>query len=205
VGYTVSPIAVDLDAVRAAIGSKDGWLLGELTKALADDLDRIDDVLCEYAEDANGKPLAPLTAAAVLRHLVMSEPHRNGVGFAYGYCFAALCGHFGDALDNARWSALRPTWFGAVQAALGQAGVSATQFAVGRLVYRGPPVKLPYIDNLPNIGYLTRAEVAEARAALAPADLSKVTDRDAAESIEQLREWFGECVRSNRDLVCTYA
>lgn len=206
-GYTVSAYAVDLDAVRAVVGSRDGRILTELTAALADDLEQIDDMLCEYAEDNEDEkdPYPPLTAADVLRHLVMGDPCRKDVGFAYGYCFAALCAHFGTELNNDQWSAMRATWFGAVQAALAQAGVSAKQFAVDRLVYRGPPVRLPSLNDFPNIGYLMRAEVVEARAALATADLAKITNLGAAESVKQMREWFVACVRSNRDLVCTYA
>jgi hypothetical protein len=203
VGYTVCPVAADLDAVRNAIGSKDGWLLGELTAALAGELDDIDDMLVEYAEDNDGG--APVTAAEVLRHLIMGQPYRADIGFAYGYCFAALCAQLGESLSNDHWSAVRSSWFPAVQSALAQIGVGITQFAVDRLVYRGPPVKLPSIHDFPNIGFLTRAEVADARAALASADLSKVTDRAAAAAIEQMRGWFAACVKSHRDLVCTYA
>jgi hypothetical protein len=207
VGYTVSAFAVDLDAVRAVVGSRDVHVLAELTEALADDLEQIDDMLSEYAEDNDDEndPYPPLTAADVLRHLVMGDPCRKDVGFAYGYCFTALCAHFGTELDNDQWSATRTTWFGTVQAALAQAGVSCKQFVVDRLVYRGPPVRLPSLNDFPNIGYLTRAEVAEARAALATADITKMSNLGAAESIKQMREWFVACVRSNRDLVCTYA
>jgi hypothetical protein len=201
--YAVTPIAVDLDRVRGALGSKDKTLLAHLQQALADDLEQVDDMLAD--DDEEGEE--PLTTADVLRHLVMGEPYResDGTGFAYGYCFEALCKHFGERLGDNYWSGMRSAWFDAVQEALKQAGVNEKQFSICRLVGRGAPVKLPEIDDFPGIGYLTRAEVVGAREALAAADLTKVENGEAAEAIEQVRAWLDECARSGRDLVCTYA
>ena len=203
--YCVSAIAVDLDKVRSAIGSKDKKLLARLKKAIGDDLEQIDGMLADYADEDEEDE--PLTTADVLRHLIMGEPYRDdeGLGFAYGYCFEALCQHFGNTLDNEHWSAMRYQWFDAVQKALGQAGVTKKQFSLDTLVSREPPVPLPEIDDFPGIGYLLKDEVVKARAVLAKADLTKVKEREAVESIEQVREWLDECERSDRDLVCTYA
>lgn len=208
--YAVTAIAVDLDRVRAALGSKDKTLLAHLRETSADDLEQVDDMLADHtdsSEDENGDPLPPLTTADVLRHFVMGEPYRDGdgTGFAYGYCFEALCKHFGDRLDNDHWSGMRDAWFDAVQEALGHAGVSEKQFSIRQLVNRGAPVELPEIDDFPGIGYLTKAEIAGARDVLARADLTKVENGEAVEAIEQVREWLEECTASGRDLVCTYA
>ncbi|MBN9119014.1 MAG: hypothetical protein J0I06_07610 [Planctomycetes bacterium] len=203
-GYIVYPIAVDLEKVRSAIGSKDRTLLARLHST--SDLKQTDEMLADrFEDDEDGELGAPLTTADILRHLVMGEPYRDGLGFAYGYCFESLCTHFGTVLDNRHWSAMRGRWFDTVQEALAQAGVSEKQFSVGRLVLRGPPVELPAIDDFPGIGYLTKTEVGDARSALARADLAKVTLREAVEAIEQVRGWLDECARSGRDLVCTYA
>lgn len=43
------------------------------------------------------------------------------------------------------------------------------------------------------------------RAALATNVPSKVKDKEAVASIEQVRSWLDTCATSNRDLVCTYA
>lgn len=201
--YAVTSIAVDLDAVRGAIGSKSKPFLAQLQKSFAGELEQIDDMLADYFDE--GEP--PLTTATVLQHLVMGEPHseQEGVGFAYGYGFEALCKHFGDRLGDNCWSGMRSEWFDAVQEALKQAGVTEKQFSIHRLVSRGAPVKLPEIDDFPGIGYLTKAEVIEARAVLAKADLLKVEDGEAVQAIEQVCEWLDECAESHRDLVCTYA
>jgi hypothetical protein len=208
VSYCVSAIAVDLDEVRAVIGSRKKAMLAQLQKELAGDLDQVDGMLEDYAEDnedEDGNPPEPLTTADVLRHLVMGEPYREEFGFAYGYCFEAICLHFGEFLNNSQWSAMRSEWFETVGKELKKAGVDEKAFSMNKLFFRGPPVKLPEIDDFPAVGYLTKSEVAKARAALAKADLSKVKNKEAVESIEQIRSWLDECAKSDRDLVCTYA
>jgi hypothetical protein len=200
VSYNLYPIAVDLNAVLAAIGSKDESLLAELTAEFAHELDELNSMLV----DAIGEDDA-LAATDVLRHLVTGEPRRTDAGFVYGYCFEIICRHFGDTLSNSAWSSMRWNWFEAVQRALGEAGVGDRVFAATRLVTRGAPVELPPIDDFPSIGYLTRAEIPAVRGALASADLSKVADAEAVASIEQIRSWLRECQESDRDLVCTYA
>jgi hypothetical protein len=206
--YCVTAIAVDLDDVRAVLGSKNKALLGRLRKQFAGNLDQIDEMLADHVandEDEDGNPPEPLTTADVLRHLVMGEPYREDFGFAYAYCFESLCLHFGDFLDNSHWSAMRSEWFDTVAEALEQAGVTEKQFSVNRLFFRGPPVELPDISDFPNIGYLTKAEIPKIRAALVQADLSKVKSKAAVEAIEQIASWLDACAKSKRDLVCTYA
>lgn len=203
--YAVHPIAVDLDKVRAVIGSKDKAFLARLKKSIGDELEQIDDMLADYVDEDEEEE--PLTTADALRHMIMGEPYRadEGLGFAYGYCFEAICLHFGQFLDNNGWSAMRWPWFEAVQKALGAAGVKEKAFSVSALVSRGAPIDLPEIDDFPGIGYLTRAEIPSARVVLAAADLSQVKDREAVESIGQVMSWFDTCIESKCDLVCTYA
>ena len=204
--YHLSAVAVDLDRVRAAIGSKDEVLLAALCDENAYSLQRIDDLL-ENALDADDPDYRPLTAADVLGHLVLGGPYREGerVGFAYGYCLELLCHHFGEALNNSEWCSMRSAWFDAVQAALEAAGVNRKLLSVHLLANRGAPIAIPTIDDFPGIGYLMKVEIAQTRAALAAADLSRIADKEAVASIRQISAWLDECVRSNRDLVCFYA
>jgi hypothetical protein len=208
VSYCVNAIAVDLDEVRAALGSKKKVLVARVRKEGAGLLDQVDEMIADHVEedeDEDGNPPEPLTAADILRQLIMGEPYRREFGFAYGYCFEALCEHFGEGLNNSEWSAMHSEWFDTVGKELKKAGVDERALSLNTLFFRGPPVKLPTIEDFPSIGYLTKPEVAKARAALAKADLSKVKNRGAVESIEQIRSWLDECAESNRDLVCTYA
>lgn len=205
-GYIVQPFAVDLGKVRAAIGSKNKSLLSKLKKKFAEDFEQFDEMLADtLEEDEEDASAEPLTMVDVLRHLIMGEPYRENIGFAYGYGFEFLCQHFGDFLDNGEWSAMRAEWFDTVQKALKKAGVSEKALSFNQLVFRGPPVELPEIDDSPCIGYLTKAEIAKARAALTAADLSKVKNTDAVASIEQIISWLDTCAKKKCDLVCTYA
>jgi hypothetical protein len=207
-GYCVTAIAVDLDEVRAVLGSKKKALLARLRTDFAGTLDQIDEMIADHVEndtDEDGNPPESLTTAEVLRHLVMGEPYRDDFGFAYAYCFESLCLHYGEFLDNRHWSAMHSEWFDTVEKGLKQAGVGKEDFSLTMLFFRGPPVELPEISDFPAVGYLTKPEVAKARAVLAKADLTKVKRSDVVESIEQIRSWLDTCANSDRDLVCTYA
>jgi hypothetical protein len=57
-GYTLTPIAVDLSKVTAVIGSRDESLLAALTKKLKEELDEIDAVGEDYEEDGDEGPAA---------------------------------------------------------------------------------------------------------------------------------------------------
>jgi hypothetical protein len=206
--YCVSAIAVDLDKVKAAIGSKNKKLFAALSKEAASDLEQIEEMIADHLEDdedEDGNPLEPFSAEEALRGLIMGGERREEFGFAYGYCFEYLCLHFGEFLNNSHWSAMRSEWFETVAKGLVKAGVTTKMFSLNELFFRGPPVELPEVADFPSIGYLTRPEIAKARDVLAKADLTKVKDRGVVESVEQIRSWLDECVQSKRDLVCTYA
>lgn len=199
--YTLTPVAVDLDQVRAAIGSKDKALLAKLKKAFASDLEQIDELL----EDVLDEDDDPAAAADTLRHLVFGEPLRDDLGFAYGYALGMLCGHFGRTLPNDEWSAMRGDWFETVQKVVAKAGVPKKAFEVSRLAFRGSPVPLPEIDDFPFIGYLTRGEITAARKALGEADFKAAKNPEAVAAITQIQSWLDACAAKKRDLVCFYA
>jgi hypothetical protein len=201
VSYQLSPIAIDLDALRAAIGSRDAALMGKIRGRFYADSKRIDRLLKEVL-DPDEEPLA---SGDVLRHLIMGEPYREDAGFAYGYCLELVCRQVGKALPNSAWSAMRSGWFDTIAAALRDGGVNSSALSIRNLAFRGSPVALPPIDEFPGIGYLTKAEIGTARAALAAADLSRSGDEEVAASIRQVAEWLNTCTDSNRDLVCFYA
>jgi hypothetical protein len=200
VSQHLTPIAVDLDTVHSAVGSRDTALMGKIRGRFYAESKRIDRLL----KDAIDPDEEPLTTGDILRHLITGEPYREDAGFAYGYCLELVCRQLGRALDNSAWSAKRGGWFDAVAAALRDAGVYSSALSIEALAFRGAPVPLPHIDDFPSIGYLTKAEIGTARAALAAADLSRAPAEEAT-AIRQLREWLDTCAESNRDLVCFYA
>lgn len=198
--YRLSPIAVDLDALRLAIRSRDAALVGRIRGRFYADTKKIDQLLKE-AFDGDDEPLS---ICDVLRHLIMDEPYREEAGFAYGYGLELLCRQIGKALPNGGWSAIQSDRFDAVAAALRACGVNSSALSVRDLAFRGPPVPLPPIVEFPGIGYLTAAEIGTARAALAAADLGRASEEEAA-AIRQVEDWLDQCAKSNRDLVCFYS
>jgi hypothetical protein len=200
-GYQLTPIAVDIDALRLAIGSGDAGLVGKVRGRFYTEIKRIDRLLKEVLDPDE----EPLTTSDLLRQLILGEPRREDAGFGYGYCLELICRQIGQALPNSEWSAMHGDWFDAVAAALRDCGVNSSALAIRDLAFRGSPVPLPPIDDFPGIGYLTAAEIGTARAALAAADLSRLDDEEVAASIRQVQEWLNTCADSNRDLVCFYA
>lgn len=200
-GYQLTPIGVELDSLRRALGSGDAGLVGKVRGRFYTESKRIDRLLKEVLDPDE----EPLTTGDILRHLIMGEPRREDAGFGYGYCLELICRQLGQALSNSAWSAMHGDWFDTVAAALRDCGVNSSALAIRDLAFRGPPVPLPPIDDFPGIGYLTAAEIGTARAALAAADLSHLDDGEVVASIRQVQEWLDTCMESNRDLVCFYA
>ena len=94
--YHLTPIAVDLDKLRAAIGSRDAALVGIIRGRFYADSKRIDRLLKEVLDPDE----EPLTTGDILRHLIMGEPYREDAGFAYGFCLELVCRQVGKALPN---------------------------------------------------------------------------------------------------------
>jgi hypothetical protein len=199
--YRLLPIAVDLDALRLAIRSRDAALVGKIRGRFYADTKKINQLL-KQAFDADDEPLS---IDDVLRHLIMDEPYRAEAGFAYGYGLELLSRQIGKTLPNGGWSAVRGDWFDTVAAGLRGCGVYSSAFSIRDLAFRGPPVPLPPIDEFPAIGYLTEAEIGTARAALGAADFSRLEDEEVVAAIRQVNSWFDACAEASRDLVCFYA
>jgi hypothetical protein len=199
-GYRLTPIAVDLDAVRLALGSRDSALVGKIRGRYYADIKKIDRLLKEAFEFDD----EPFTTGDVLRQLIMDEPRREEAGFAYGYGLELVCRQLGQALPNSACPTVSRDWFDAVAGALRACGVNSSALAIRDLAFRGPPVPLPPIDEFPGIGYLTAAEIGTARAALAAADLARLGGEQGA-AIRQVSDWLDQCAAANRDLVCFHA
>jgi hypothetical protein len=200
-GYHLTPIAVDLDALRIALGSRDAALIGKLRGRFYAETKKIDRVLKEAIDPDD----EPCSTGEVLRHLIMGEPYRQDAGFAYGYCLELISRQIGKTLPNGSWTALRNDWFDNIAAALRKSGVNSSALSIRDLAFRGSPVPLPPIDEFPGIGYLTAAEIGTARAALAAADLTRAQGEEVLAAIHQVHGWLDACAESNRDLLCFYA
>lgn len=202
--YILTPIAVDLAKVTAAIGSKDRRLLATVTNKSSTDFSQIDEM--DDNGDDDDEDYAPTSVEDALRHLIMEEPPNPDVGYKYGYALEAICKHFGEFLPNSEWSAMRWEWAETVDLALHLVGVPASVLRVEKhLMTRGSPILIPRIDDFPAIGFLQLDEIRTAHVAVCGAKLDAIEDGDARTSIEQLRSWLKSCLESRRDLICFYA
>ena len=142
-----------------------------------------------------------------LREMFFGEPLTGSQGHVYGYTLEALCKTFGGHLSNSCWYPAPSSWFDTVRDALAEVGV---RFDPNDLIYSGPPVKLPPIDDFPVIGCLRRDEATPVAEALDAADLSAISDPGVAESVAELHGWLKKCKddkddeMNSFDLVCFY-
>jgi alkylation response protein AidB-like acyl-CoA dehydrogenase len=207
--YAIHPFAVPLPELDAAIGSKDQALLETITEWAGDELDTLDEQFDEDREDYD-EPEAegfddPPTMRDALRDLIFAAPHDNQIAARrYVYLLELLCRYYGEFLSNDQWSPFKAAWMSDVDDALSAAGVPAA-FSVTHLTAGGAPVKVPrYLEESPSVGHLRGASVAAARKAFDAAGLPAKLSPDVFESVDQIRQWLGECERSGRDLVCFF-
>ncbi len=135
--YGIMAFAVDLDQIKAVIGSKDEQLLSRLQQSLSAKLFRL------VAEGEEGESL---TGSTVLGQLIRGEEYDRSWYYAhvYGYVLKYLCDHFGRSLPNSEWCPMRGEWAATVDEALEKAGVPPSLFRVGSLLmHRGAPVDIP--------------------------------------------------------------
>jgi hypothetical protein len=211
--YILTPIAVDLGQITAALGSRNQSLFDTLVEEFGDDFPQIDDLVPEddddaddneSEEDADATPAHPSTHDA-LRQLLFAEPYDPAVAFKYAYALEYVLRHFGDELTNDHWFSMRWDWAETVDQALAAAGVPANTFrVVNHLMTRGAPVPIPEPDDFPAIGHLRRAEIPAALQALRAATPA-ITDPEVAPAVAEIINWLESCDSTRRDLVCYYA
>jgi hypothetical protein len=190
--YGFTPIAVDLDLVRKAIGTKDASLLAALLAEY-----RHDDPEVEEDEEV-------VSAREALKQMVMGEKYSEGenVGSEYGYALECLCLHFGEQLNDDQWCSMHMEWVETVDAALEAEG--ATGFSVlGTLMHRGAPITIPPTYDFPGIGYMLAGEMGAVLGSLLQAR-QKISDEGVRESVGQVCGWIETCIAEKCDLVCFY-
>src|SRR5262245_39321736 len=121
-GYTLSPIAVDLGRVTGVIRSRNKRLVGTLAKKFGDEFEEIDESDAELDDEELEQAL---TVRDALNQMVMGGEYNEQFGFVYGYALNFLCCHFGELLPNEHWSAmpLGTAWAEKVDRGLKAAGV----------------------------------------------------------------------------------
>lgn len=199
-GYGFMAYAIDLDALKAIVGSGKQPALDEALADFGNEAAGIDALLESHSDETNPLP----TARDALRQLIMGERLDDRIGFAYAYCLKHLCQVHGEFLDNSTWYPAPPPFLDEVQTALEGAGVPRQTFSVDRLSDGGSPIPIPPVDDFPGIGFVARPAVREAFDALSRVKLDDIADDDVRESIVGLTGWLATCRDRNCDLVCFY-
>jgi len=176
-GYQTKMLAIDLAALRGAVGSKDSALLTQLTDESTERLASHD----EWFEDeiAAGAPSLLDALRALIEGDTLDEKH----GFAYGYALEMLCDKLGTEIGDPESI---PAFFSDLKI--------KTALAEGdhRL-----PVPIPKPKDFPGIGYLTRDEMQQEIEAFAAVEAKYDESDPEACFIAALRE----ACEMERDLV----
>ncbi|MEU0543822.1 hypothetical protein ABZ319_28555 [Nocardia sp. NPDC005978] len=192
--------AVDIQRIRAVIGSGDRELATELVGELGGELDSLDKESTYWYP--GGTP--PSGRDALVRMIVeagyQDQPDVEKYAAVYGYCFERLCDHLGTALGNEGWERARGTWLAYIEDELGSIEVCFEPFEE---LISGETVPLPNIWDVPAIGCTPREFMAGMIEKLEPA-LSADIDEEVQEAVEQVVDWAKYCGSAELDLVCFY-
>jgi hypothetical protein len=191
--YAIMPYAVDLAKLRSLLGSGDAKVLAGIRgdRRFGHDFDGVD----ELGDDT------AVSARTALEQMIMGGDYDADAGYVYGYCWKILCEAYGRWLPNEHWSAMRFSWFDAVNDGLRAADV---KFSPEDLIYGGAGVPLPSIDDFPAIGHVERGDMPALLATLEGIDDAAITDGDVLDAVREIQGWLQHCVTHERDLVCFY-
>jgi hypothetical protein len=203
-GTNLIPIAVDLEKVGHALGSKNKRLLGAVVKKYSREFRDLDDMAAEFFADEGIDD--SFTIRDALGHMILGQEYREEpeLGFMYGYALEYLCRQLGKALSFGWRFRSSSTLEWDMDRALAAAGVPEDVLRISRLTGRGCPVPLPEIPDDPYIGYMLQEEMPAALAAFDEAKLAAVESEDARGWLAELRGWLQTCRDSGRDLICFY-
>lgn len=192
-----APIAVDLDRVRNAVGSKSRSLLPALLKRYPT---WFEGVKTQLADAGNSGP--PLED--VLKQLIAGKPIDPRWDFQFAVAIELLYRHFGSVLSDRRFSSMRIEWADEVDKAIRQAGVPEERFGLVRLLFnRGPAIPFAGVVEM-CMGYVTLAEARAAMRAFAEADYTPLKP-DARLAVAEVRSWLVSCDTLGLDLVGFYS
>lgn len=188
-GYYVYPFVVDVEAVRAAIGSGDEKLVAAIVKkekeALADN--------AEWFADSIEAGAPRLEVA--LAEIVAGKNPKTRHGFQYGYALRLLCRHLGKGLGAPDYAGIET--FGDV----GKALKSKPLLAIEKSLDGGgkPFVPIPKPADFPGLAACDAETCAELAAQL------KALDCDAADldedEVAEVRAWFAAAKKAKKGLV----
>lgn len=194
---TFAPIAVDLEQVRNAVGSKSRTLLPRLQKRFGPWFENVNEQLADSGD------VVP-SLEQVLKLLIAGKPVSAQWPFQFAVAVELLYRHFGEALSFQQFSSMRIEWVERVDAAIERAGVPEKRFRLMRHLFnRGPAI--PFAGQVEMcMGYLSLAEVRSAMKVFAKADYT-VLKPDVRLAVAEVRSWLVSCDTLGWDLVGFYS
>jgi hypothetical protein len=192
-----APIAVDLDQVRKAVGSKSRSLLPALQKRFHRWFENVDEQVADSGDEGP-------TLAEVLKGLIAGKAAAPEWAFQFTVAVELLYRHFGVVLSDRQFSSMRMEWAERVDEAIRRAGVPEDRFGLMRHLYnRGPAI--PFVGRVEMcMGYLSLAEVQAAMQAFAQADYSGL-ELDVRLAVAEVRSWLVNCDTLGWDLAGFYS
>ena len=220
---SLTPIMVDLDVLKKAIGCRDKKLLKKLMDAteLPDDDTDVDDyeVAPGSDEDFDIDEIEELPSSQdALRHIIMGEKWAKGIGSKYGYAFHEICLHFGERLESENWGETRAEFVSEFQKVLVKAGLKPEVFSFENLVFGDSDFKLPPRSDCPYISATKPSGLKKAAKALAAVDREKLEaaskrvkiSRGAIDAefvvacFDEVLGWCQTCADAGKGLVVVY-
>jgi hypothetical protein len=196
--YGITAYAVDIEKVRAQIGSGDAGLAEDYAASFPEHRQHVQEHLDELRGDS------AVTLADIARQVILGEPYDERFGSAYRYFFEHLCERAGERMHNhgftpfSGWDYLR-----VVDKALADAGLLVPDFTLEGLIAGGSPVPLPYAD-FPAIGHRLNAELAAPAERLANAPNTSLPDDEFGMQAYALFQWLSYPEDEGLDLVTFY-
>jgi hypothetical protein len=193
----LAPIAVALEEVRKAVGSKSRSLLPALQKRFRAWFANVDN---QVADSGAGGP----QLEEVLQLLIAGNPVSAEWPFQFAVAVELLYRHFGAVLSDRQFSSMRIEWAEQVDEAIKRAGVAEERFGLMRHLFnRGPAIPFAGCVEM-CMGYLSLAEVRSAMEAFARADYTALKP-DVRLAVAEVRSWLVSCDTLGRDLVGFYS
>lgn len=176
--YALRVYQVDLNALRATVGSNDTALLQRVLAREAYAIRAHDEWFAD--EIAGGDP----TLGQALEQIVRNQMVRSA-GYAYGYALELLCRELGEPLPSDNFQGIGWSWIETVDARLAELN-APPRFRLDRLAGIFPLQDVPRPSDFPSIGHLTPEDLDAARAwaaALEPAD-------GTTRAVEEILDWL---------------
>jgi hypothetical protein len=186
---------VNLDRLRQYCSS-DGGLAIDIEKYHQAEID---------AYDLN--ELSEIPIRQTIQELLNGECNHPEIGFQYGYALELLCPLCGDRLDNDEVYPLSMDYFDAIDLAWKDLGL-ADILSMNKFVWSGSPIKIPFPDEFPIIGYLSAAECNVAFERLFDEDVNHKFDLTAPDFpitvLKQISDWICIATQMEQSIICFY-